>query len=139
MGWFYSGKCHFNKGDFKKASEEFRRFQELGISALSIDIPKRKILFESYYWLAQCYEKSGEPLLALDAYQKSLDYEPENSHVYLKLALLYRDFGEKEEEKRCLEKCVKIHPGNKRVRAAIKNMNFISQAQIWPNIISKRR
>ena len=122
LGWFYLGKYHFNNGNFKKASEEFRRFQELGISTYSIDIPKRKILFESYYWLAQCYERSGEPLLASDAYQKSLDYEPENSHVYLKLAVLSQDLGKEKEGKLYLEECLRIHPENKRARAALRQI-----------------
>lgn len=64
LGWFYSGKLHFQEGETQKAVEELRKFQELGISVHSIDLPRQKMMFESYYWLAQCYEKSNELLLA---------------------------------------------------------------------------
>lgn len=119
LGWFYSGKCHLKTGDFKSASQEFRKFQDLGISVRTIDIPDRKILFESYYWLAQCYERLGDPLSALHAYQKSLDYEPDNSHIYLKLALLSHDLGRKKEGKLYLENCLGIHPENRKAKAIL--------------------
>jgi glycosyltransferase involved in cell wall biosynthesis len=119
LGWFYSGKYHLKTGDFKSASQEFRKFQDLGISVRTIDIPDRKILFESYYWLAQCYERLGDPLSALHAYQKSLDYEPDNSHIYLKMALLSRDLGKKKEGKLYLENCLRIHPEDRKAKAIL--------------------
>jgi tetratricopeptide (TPR) repeat protein len=79
------------------------------------------MMFESFYWLAQCYEKSGEPSLARAAYERSLDLEPGNSHIYLKLASLCKHLGQGEEEKTFLRKCLELHPGNRNARAALKN------------------
>jgi glycosyltransferase involved in cell wall biosynthesis len=122
LAWFYSGRWHFQEGEAQQAIQELMKFQELGISAHSIDLPRQKMLFESYYWLGQCYEKSGEPLLARVAYERSLDFEPGNSHVYLKLASLCKHLGQGEEEKSFLRKCLELHPGNRNARAAFNQV-----------------
>jgi glycosyltransferase involved in cell wall biosynthesis len=110
LGWFYSGKYHFKLREFREAIGNLQRFQELGIAVHSLDLPRKKIFFESYYWLAQSYEKLGQAFLARDAYQKALAYEPQNSHVYLKLASLCRALGQAEEEKALLKKCLDLRP-----------------------------
>jgi glycosyltransferase involved in cell wall biosynthesis len=110
LGWFYSGKYHFKLGEFREAIGNLQRFQELGIVVHSLDLPRKKIFFESYYWLAQSYEKLGQAFLAWDAYKKALAYEPQNSHVYLKLASLCRALGQAEEEKALLKKCLELRP-----------------------------
>lgn len=119
LGWFYAGRLHFQEGEVQQAIQELMKFQEIGISVHSIDLSRQKVMFESYYWLAQCYEKSGEPLLARAAYEQSLDFEPENSHVYLKLASLCKHLGQGEEEKVFLRRCLKLNPGNRSARAAL--------------------
>ncbi len=122
LGWFYSGRLHFQEGEVQQAIQELMKFQELGISAHSIDLPRQKMMFESYYWLAQCYEESGELLLARAAYERSLDLEPKNSHVYMKLASLCKHLGQGEEQKSFLRKCLKLHPGNRSARAAFNQV-----------------
>jgi len=119
LAWFFSGRWHFQEGEVQQAIQELKQFQELGISAHSIDLPRQKMMFESYYWLAQCYEKSGEPSLARVAYERSLDFEPGNGHVYLKLASLCKHSGQGEEEKSFLRKCLELQPGNRSARAAL--------------------
>jgi len=118
--WFYSGRLHFREGKVQQAIPELMKFQELGISAHSLDLPRQKMMFESYYWLAQCYEKSGEPLLARAAYERSLDFKPENGHVYLKLAALCKRLGKAEDEETFLRRCLELHPGNRSASAALE-------------------
>jgi len=122
LGWFYSGRLHFHEGEIQQAIQELMKFQELGISAYSIDLPRQKMMFESYYWLAQCYEKSGEPSLARAAYERSLDFEPGNSHVYLKLASLCKHLGQGEEEKSFLRRCLELNPGNRSAKTAFNQV-----------------
>ncbi len=119
LGWFYSGRLNFSEGNLQEAARKFRMFHGLGFSSYSVDIPRKKIFFESYYWLAQCYERFGEAAPALDAYRKSLDYEPENSHVHLKLGLLLQGLGKEEEGRQYFKECLRLHPENTRARAAL--------------------
>jgi glycosyltransferase involved in cell wall biosynthesis len=121
LGWFYSGKYHFKLGEFIEAVEDLKKFQELGIEVHSLDLPRQKIFFESYYWLAQSYEKVGAVPLAREAYEKALAYEPQNSHVYLKLASLCKVLGQEEAERSFLRKCLELHPVERAVRAGLQS------------------
>ena len=120
LGWFYSARSHYKNGSYENAIEHFLTFQKLGIAVHTIDIPpSEQFLFESYYWLAQCFEQSGKYHLAIEAYQKALQYKQESSHVYLRLGRLTRELGRKKEGKLYLEKCLELHPENKRAAAAL--------------------
>ncbi len=120
LGWFYSGKFHFKMKNCEAAIRDLQKFQALGISIRCLDLPRQKIYFESYYWMAHCYEKLGQPLLARGAYEQALVYEPQNSHVYLKLAALCRGIGQGEEEKSYLRKCLELYPKNRGAKAALQ-------------------
>ena len=120
LGWFYSAKSHFKHGSYEKAIEDFLMFQKLGIAVRTIDIPPNaQFFFESYYWLAQCYEESGKHLQALEAYQKALHHKPENSHVYYKLGRLSKELAKEGEARQYLVECMRLHPGNKKAVAAL--------------------
>jgi len=117
-GWYYSGKYYFNQGDFKEAAINFEKFLCLKISLYSVFFQRRKIIFEGLYWLARCYEKTNRLRPALKTYQKCFDFEPDNSHVYLRAGLLAARLGQKNMEKIYLQKCLSLHPANRTARAA---------------------
>lgn len=120
LGWFYSGKLYFKTGNFALAAIHLERFHRLGISIHSLDLPRQRIYFESYYWLGQCYEKLGEPRKARQAYENALGYDPQNSHIFLRLALLCKRQGEEEAERGFLRRCLELHPQNRTAREALR-------------------
>jgi tetratricopeptide (TPR) repeat protein len=118
LGWFYSGKLGFQEGEYRRTVQEMSRFQELGISTHSLDLPRSKIFFESFYWQARAYEKLNEPRKAMEALEKALAYEPGNSHVYTKLAFLCKELGKGKEEIEFLTKRGELRPKSRRARTS---------------------
>jgi glycosyltransferase involved in cell wall biosynthesis len=104
LGWFYLGKSLCRVGRFSEGIVCFKNFHRLGITIHSLDLPRQKISFESYYWLARAYESLSEKALAREAYLKALTFEPQNHFVYLRLAALSKALGQREEERVFLKK-----------------------------------
>ncbi len=119
LGWFYLGKYAFKTGNIPEAIVHLERFHKFGINIHSLDLPRERVFFESYYWLAQGYEKMEEIALARRAYESALVYDPQNSHVFLKLALLCKRQGQVEDEDGFWRRCLELHPGNQVARNAL--------------------
>ncbi len=119
LGWFYLGKLQFKAGNFGQAVTHLEKFHRQGISIHSLDLPRERIYFESHYWLGQCYEKLDEPAKARQAYENALAYDPQNSHIFLRLALLCKREGEEEAKRGFLQKCLELHPQNRTAREAL--------------------
>lgn len=80
-----------------------------------------KYKFGQYRVLAPLYAQAGQYENALEAYQRALEYEPENAELYFGLAGVYESLGQLQDAAGAYRKVIKLAPGSDLAR----------QAQAW--------
>jgi len=61
-----------------------------------------------YYYLGLSYSEVGDAALAIEAYQKAVEADPNNAAAYLRLALQYRKLGELSKARQYYQKTCKL-------------------------------
>lgn len=80
MAFYYLGKCAMEMGDHSRAASCF---------TIAIKINQPSYINELYINMAQCYEKEGNPILAIRTCRDGLEISPDNHHLLYLLANLY--------------------------------------------------
>jgi len=83
VAFHYLGKCAMELGDHLRA-----------VDCFTIALKRSQPSFnnELYINMARCYEKEGNPILAIRACRKGLAVSPDNPHIIYLLANLYDDY-----------------------------------------------
>ena len=81
--YYYRGKCEMELGNHARAVEYF---------SITLKRIQPSYLYELYINMAQCYEESGNPVLAIQTCRKGLEVSPDDPHILYQLANIYNDY-----------------------------------------------
>lgn len=120
-------------------NEEITRLREK-ISSLEAELKDEKVLY--YYNLGVAYVQAKLFNEAIEAYEKSLSFEPNNPEAYYNLGLLYENF-KLEPEKAVIyyQKYLEYKPeaeDKQEVEYWIESLNDIVYQQLFPEAVDKQ-
>jgi arylsulfatase A-like enzyme/Tfp pilus assembly protein PilF len=115
------GESYFGAGEFEKAEEHYKA---------AIDLtPDRKGL---HYNLALIYEAKGNPVAAIEEYQKETEVNAQNFKAFNNLGLLYKQTRQFDRAALCFRKVVQLLPKDPRgyllLASTLKEMGRVQEA-----------
>ena len=117
--WNKLGQVHHALGNVAEAQAAFRAALDAGQRAMS-DVSTVPAAVWAELGLAYRYQ--GSPERSLEAYQVSLEQEPDNAETYCRLADAYRQQGQIERAAAAYQKALDINPEHARIHAALADL-----------------
>lgn len=113
LAHYHLGYAFGQVGDIKQEIAHYEKAVSLGYDDND----------QLFFNLGMAYGESGQLEKAIDAFEKSLAIAPESGDALAELSRLYRETGDKKNERRMLERLLKLAPENDTIKERIEALD----------------